>query len=107
MTEQPQFRLAFAPEVIDHLSGIDKKYHKLIRDTIEEQLSDTPEEITRNRKPLEQPAPFGATWELRFGSNNRFRVLYEVDTAEQTVWVLAVGVKDRNRLIVSGEEIEL
>lgn len=25
----------------------------------------------------------GATWELRFGANNRFRVFYEVDSSEQ------------------------
>jgi hypothetical protein len=36
----------------------------------------------------------GATWELRFGPNNRFRVLYEVDGGEQIVWVLAVGIKE-------------
>ena len=50
---------------------------------------------------------FGATWELRFGANNRFRVFYEVDAAEQMVFVLAIGVKDREKLIVGGEEIEL
>src|SRR5437016_3254341 len=32
---------------------------------LDEQLSFLPERATRNRKPLEQPAPFGATWELR------------------------------------------
>jgi mRNA-degrading endonuclease RelE of RelBE toxin-antitoxin system len=64
-------------------------------------------ELTRNRKPLEQPAPFGTTWELRFGANNRFRVLYEVDAAEQVILVLAIGGKDREKLIIGGEEIEI
>jgi mRNA-degrading endonuclease RelE of RelBE toxin-antitoxin system len=107
MTQEPIFTLVFAPEVIDHLRAIDTKYHSLIREAIAAQLSYTPLELTRNRKPLEQPAPFGATWELRFGANNHFRVLYEVDTAEQMVLVLAIGVKDREKLIVGGEEIEL
>ncbi len=66
-----------------------------------------PETETRNRKPLEQPAAFGATWELRFGPGNRFRVLYAVDNELREVTVLAVGEKEKNRLMVAGEEIEL
>ncbi|WP_017740132.1 hypothetical protein [Scytonema hofmannii] len=79
----------------------------MIRETIAEQLSYTPLEITRNRKPMEQPAPFSATWELRFGSQNCFRVFYEVNTVEQTVLILAIGVKDREILLIGGEEVEL
>jgi len=107
MFQKPIFTLVFAPEVVDYLRAIDKRHHSLIRETIAQQLSYTPVELTRNRKPLEQPAPFGTTWELRFGVKNRFRVFYEVDTAEQMVLVLAIGVKDREKLIVGGEEIEL
>ena len=107
MSRGPAFTLIFAPEVIDHLRAIDRKYHNLIRETIAQQLSHTPFELTRNRKPLEQPAPFAATWELRFGTNNRFRVFYEIDTAEQMMLILAIGVKDREKLIVGGEEVEL
>jgi mRNA-degrading endonuclease RelE of RelBE toxin-antitoxin system len=107
MTQEPVFTLIFAPEVVDHLRAIDRKHHSLIRETIAQQLSYTPLELTRNRKPLEQPALFGATWELRFGANNRFRVFYEVDIAEQMVLVLAIGVKDREKIIIGGEELEL
>jgi hypothetical protein len=67
-------------------------------------LSYTPEKSTRNRKPLEQPAPFGATWELRCGPNNRFRIFYEVDATELMVGVLAIGVKEGNKLFVGREE---
>jgi hypothetical protein len=63
-------------------------------------------EETRNRKPLEQPAPFAATWEIRCGPGNRFRVFYDVDTESKNVEVLAIGVKDRNRLTFGGEEYE-
>ncbi|UBF26471.1 type II toxin-antitoxin system RelE/ParE family toxin [Kovacikia minuta CCNUW1] len=107
MTKEPDFALIFAPEVVSHLQVIDKKYHSLIRETIAKQLAYTPLEVTRNRKPLEQPAPFGATWELRFGTQNRFRVFYEVDTAEKRVLILAISVKDREKLVVGGEEVEL
>lgn len=62
---------------------------------------------TRNRKPLRQPAAFDAEWELRFGPDNRFRVLYEIDAPVREVHVLAVGVKQGNRLFIGGEEVEL
>jgi mRNA-degrading endonuclease RelE of RelBE toxin-antitoxin system len=104
---QTSFTLVFAPEVVDHLRAIDVKYHNLIRETISQQLSYTPLGLTRNRKLLEQPAPFGGAWELRFGNGNRFRVFYDVDTDGRVVLVLAIGVKDREKLIVGGEEIEL
>jgi hypothetical protein len=71
---------------------------------IQEQLTHTPTEETRNRKELEQPAPFEATWELRCGPNNRFRVLYDVDSPSWTVSILAIGIKDRNRLFIGEEE---
>ncbi len=100
------FELVFAPEVVDHLDAIERKHHCLIQKTLDEQLTFTADKETRNRKPLEKPAPFGATWELRFGPKNRFRVFYEVDSAERTVLILAIGVKERNRLFISGEEFE-
>ena|SRR5258705_8689630 len=106
MAKQPKFTLSFAPEAIEHLDRIDAKYHGLLRRAISEQLAHTPTKETRNRKPLEQPAPFGASWELRCGPDNRFRVFYEVDAAAHEVQILAVGVKDRSRLLIGGEEYE-
>ncbi len=106
MPKRPKFTLSFAPEAIEHLDLIESKYHGLLRRTINERLTNTPTEETRNRKPLDQPAPFGASWELRCGPDNRFRVFYEVDSAAHEVQVLAVGVKDRNRLLIGGEEFE-
>lgn len=99
--------LEFAPEVIDHLAAIDRKYHTLIGKTIDEQLIHTPERASGNRKPLERPTSFGATWELRFGNNNGFRVFYDVNPAEGVVRILAIGVKERNRLFVEGKEIKI
>lgn len=76
----------------------------MIRQTIDDQLRYAPDKQTRNRKPLEAPAPFAATWELRFGSNNRFRVFYEIDEKAKAVNILAIGTKDRNRLLIGGKE---
>jgi mRNA-degrading endonuclease RelE of RelBE toxin-antitoxin system len=88
MPKQPKIELLFAPEVIEHLHAIERKYHNLIQTAIDEQLAFTPEKETHNRKLLEQPAPFGATWELQFGPTHRFRVFYEVDNKKQSVQVL-------------------
>jgi len=107
MAMRPKFTLSFAPEAVEHLDRIDPKHHVLLRRTIKEQLTHMPTEETRNRKPLDQTAPFGASWELRCGPDNRFRVLYEVDSAAHEVHVLAIGVKDRNRLLIGEEEYEL
>lgn len=104
MTLSQPFSLKFAPEVVEHLDWIERKYHSLIRQTIREQLVHTPDIETRNRKPMDQPAPFAATWELRIGANNRFRVLYEIDIEGQVVWVLAIGRKEGNKLLVGSEE---
>jgi mRNA-degrading endonuclease RelE of RelBE toxin-antitoxin system len=106
MGKRLKYALSFAPQVIDHLDQIETKYHSLLRRTIKEQLTHTPTEQTRNRKPLEEPAPFGASWELRCGPDNRFRVFYEVDAEAREVQVLAIGVKERNRLLIGGEEYE-
>jgi mRNA-degrading endonuclease RelE of RelBE toxin-antitoxin system len=106
MAKRPKFTLSFAPEAIEHLDRIEPKFHGLLRRTIREQLSHTPTAETQNRKPLDQPALFQASWELRCGPGNRFRVFYEVDPASHTVLVLAVGVKDRSRLLIGGEEYE-
>ena len=107
MKRRLRFTLVFAPETIAHLNAIERRYHGLIREMINKQLAHSPDQATRNRKPLEPPARFGAAWELRFGPNNRFRVFYLVDPAKQTVWVLAFGIKTRDRLLIGGEEFDL
>ena len=104
MAKQPKFTLTFAPEALEHLDAIEPKYHGLLRRAIAEQLTVKPTQETRNRKPLDEPAPFDAGWELRCGPDNRFRVFYDVDADAKTVSVLAIGVKDRSRLIIGGEE---
>jgi mRNA-degrading endonuclease RelE of RelBE toxin-antitoxin system len=54
-----------------------------------------------------QPAPFGATWELRFGPRNSFRAFYDVDNDARIVLILAIGVKKGNRLFIGGEEFSV
>ena len=107
MPDTDRFELCFAPEVVEQLVVIERKYHPLIQKTLDEQLVYEPDHQTRNRKPVEQPAPFAATWELRFGPGNRIRVFYDVDRVEYVVWILAIGIKERERLFIGGEELKL
>ncbi len=107
MVKMQPFGLIYDPKVGEHLAAIELKYHSLIRATIEEQLRYEPETATRNRKPLERPVALGARWELRLGPDNRFRVFYRVDAEQRQVRILAIAVKDGNRVFIAGEEVEL
>jgi prevent-host-death family protein len=98
MARKRPFALCYDPEVHRHLRAIEAKYYSLIRTIIEEQLRFEPENETRNRKPLQRPISFKATWELRFGPENRFRVFYAVNHERREVQILAIGVKARDRL---------
>jgi mRNA-degrading endonuclease RelE of RelBE toxin-antitoxin system len=106
MAKRPPFTLVYADEVKDHLRAIDTKFHAIIQGEIEAQLLHEPNVETRNRKPLKRPMAIGADWELRLGPDNRFRVFYQVNAEAREVRVLAVGVKDRNRLFFAGKEFE-
>jgi mRNA-degrading endonuclease RelE of RelBE toxin-antitoxin system len=107
MNPRRAFELVYAPQVRGHLKAIERKYYGLIRQEIEGQLQFEPEVETRNRKPLKRAVAFEAEWEIRFGPNNRFRVFYEVDRDAGVVYILAIGVKVRDRLYIGGEEVEL
>lgn len=107
MARKKPYAISYDKATGKHLRAIDAKYHRLIRAEIEEQLQHEPGTKTRNRKPLRQPAPFEATWELRFGPDNRFRVFYGINRERREVQIQAVGVKEGDRLLVAGKEVEL
>lgn len=107
MAREIPFSLRYDEQTKEQLCAIELKYHSLIRSTIEQQLLLNPDSETRNRKPLRQPAPFEATWEIRFGPDNRFRVLYGIDYERHEVQIQAIGIKRGNQLFVAGEEIKL
>jgi mRNA-degrading endonuclease RelE of RelBE toxin-antitoxin system len=98
------YPFVFAPEVAKHLHAIDRKHHAFIKKEIRLQLRFEPNKPTRNRKPLDIPAPYGAQWELRLGPRNRFRVFYEVVQDPRAVKIVAIGVKDREVLRIGSEE---
>ena|SRR5581483_1406560 len=97
---------AGAASITDPVNVALAKHHRLIQSEIETQLLFKPDVETRNHRPLEQPMAFGAEWELRFGPGNRFRVFYRIKAESHEVQILAIGVKDRDRLLIAGEEVE-
>jgi hypothetical protein len=107
MEPQQPFTIIYAPITRGHLRAIEAKYYTLIRTTIAERLLYEPDVQTRHRKPLKRPVFFEATWELRFGAGNRFRMFYDIDEKQHVVAVLASGIKRGNRLLIGGEEIRL
>lgn len=89
------------------LKAIERKYYSLIRTTIEKELQFEPDIERRNRKPLRRRVTFEAEWELRFGPDNRFRVFYDINLDSHEVNILAIGVKEGNRLFIGGEGVKL
>ncbi|WP_242020588.1 hypothetical protein [Microcoleus sp. FACHB-1515] len=61
---------------------------------------------TRNRKPM-RSNPL-ASWELRI-ANLRvyYDVVEEVDPPLQIVRIRAISVKERNKIFIGGEEVDL
>ena len=85
---------------MEHLSA---QQRSTVIDAIQTHLVHEPLKETRNRKPL-RPNPI-APWELRIGA---LRVFYEAPTEPpNTVNILAVGIKARNKLLIAGQEIAL
>ncbi len=106
--QKQQFEIIYDQQTRKHLSAIERKYHSLIRRTVENQLKYEPHIETRNRKPLYRPSEFGeSTWEIRFGPDNRFRIFYRIDLSAGEVRILAVGIKIKDHLFIGGERFEL
>jgi mRNA interferase RelE/StbE len=98
-----RYRIEWDSETAEHLASLTARDEALVLSTVPVQLAHQPTLRTRNRKPME--ANPVASWELRIG---RLRVYYEVsEKPEAVVTVRAVGLKDRNRVYIAGEEIEL
>ena len=96
------YRIEYSPPSESHLARLTARQRGTVLDAVDEQLVHEPALVTRNRKPL-QPNPV-ARFELRIGD---LRVYYEVDETKGVVEIRAVGIKDRNRVVIGGEEIVL
>jgi mRNA-degrading endonuclease RelE of RelBE toxin-antitoxin system len=106
MPRRPAYEVIFDTLALDHMDAIESKYHALIRRTVDEQLSQEPDVPTRNRKPLLRETVIAATWEVRCGPGNRFRIFYDVHRDQRLVVVLAIARKVRNQLFAGKEKFE-
>jgi mRNA-degrading endonuclease RelE of RelBE toxin-antitoxin system len=88
------FAIQIVPSALAELQAIKAFYRGQIVQAIDERLPHQPLVPTRNRKPLPDVEPSFACqpplWELRVGD---YRVFYDVDEADQTVYVRAVRDK--------------
>jgi mRNA-degrading endonuclease RelE of RelBE toxin-antitoxin system len=97
------YRIDYSPEAVDHLAGLTARQSATVLDVVVRQLSHEPARATRNRKVLR--ANPVAPWELRIGA---LRVYYELrEDPAPVVVVKGVGIKERDRVRIGGEEIEL
>jgi mRNA-degrading endonuclease RelE of RelBE toxin-antitoxin system len=97
------YAIEYSPETDEHLRVLTARQRTLVFDTVDRQLAYQPAVETRNRRPM-RPNPV-APWELRIG---KLRVYYDVaETPEPVVFIRAVGIKHRNRVLIGGEEIQL
>jgi mRNA-degrading endonuclease RelE of RelBE toxin-antitoxin system len=85
------------------MEGLTARQSATVLDVVTRSLTHEPTVPTRQRKVLRANAV--APWELRIGD---LRVYYEVkNDPERVVVVKAIGVKERNRVLIGGEEVEL
>jgi mRNA-degrading endonuclease RelE of RelBE toxin-antitoxin system len=97
------YRIEYSSETEEQLRALTARQRSIVFDAIDEQLSHEPAVETRNRKPM-RPNPI-APWELRV---SQIRVYYDPrEEPQQVVTILAVGVKDGNRVLIGGREVSL
>ena len=88
------FTIIFAESVKEDLKGLRAYDRRLLLDTIERQLTHTPNVATTQRKLLHHlMPPFEAIppiWQLRVGA---FRVFYDASEEERRVYVRAIRRK--------------
>ncbi len=96
------YKIEFTLEAKRHLDALTARDRAILLDAIEEQLAHQPTVATRNRKPL-RSSPL-ADWELRVG---QYRVFYAVREEQVLVLIIAIGVKEHNRLVIEGKEYKL
>ena len=97
------YRIEYSPDAEDHLRTLTARQQAIVLDEVDRQLAHRPTVETRNRKPM-RPNPM-APWELRIGI---LRVYYDVEAEpEPVVRIHAVGIKQRNRVRIGREVVEL
>lgn len=98
-----KYRIEYSPVTEGHFRVLTKRQQMILLNAVEKQLQHQPDAETRNRKPM-RPNPI-APWELRIGN---LRVYYDFeDEPEPVVYVRAIGIKERNKVRIGKEVIQL
>ena len=96
------YHIEYTLEALTHLADLSARDSNIVLDNVSVQLKHQPTVATRNRKPLR--ANDIAPWELRIRD---LRVYYDVvEAPERVVTIRAIGVKNRNRVFISGQEVK-
>ena len=96
-------RIEYSLDAESHLKELTAHQRAIVIDQVERQLTYQPTYETRNRRPM-RPNPI-APWELRIG---RLRVYYDVGKSpDATVYIRAIGVKERNHVWIGREVVRL
>jgi mRNA-degrading endonuclease RelE of RelBE toxin-antitoxin system len=97
------YRIEYSPDAVDQLRQFTARHQTIVLDAVDDQLAHQPNVETRNRKPM-RPNPV-APWELRIG---KLRVYYDfTDEPDPAVYIRAVGIKQRSKIRIGGEEVEI
>jgi mRNA-degrading endonuclease RelE of RelBE toxin-antitoxin system len=95
------YTVEYSPEAIKHIRALPADRRAMVVDQVEQRLTHEPTVPARNRKRMDPDKKlFVAPWELRLGD---VRVYYAVE--EQKAIVLAVGIKEREKLFIGGKEV--
>ena len=98
-----KYRIEYSPDTEYHFHVLTRLQQVTVLDAVERQLQYQPAVETKNRKPM-RPNPM-APWELRIGN---LRVYYDIEEEpEPVVYIRAVGIKEKNKVRIGKEVIEL
>ena len=98
-----RFEIDYADQAKEHLRALGAHRRARVVDAVDERLSFEPGRENRNRKRMDENS-LDAGFELRVGD---LRVYYDIDEPQRLVHVLAIGEKNRDRVRIGGEEIDL
>ena len=99
------YDIRFSDEADKQIATLTARQRARLLDVVDRQLVHEPTKETRNRKPMTpDKTPYIAPWELRI---DEMRVYYDVEEEPKAVVIItAVGIKERNRILIAGREIE-
>jgi len=97
-----RFDIEYSPDAVSQLQQLRRFDQVAVADAVEKALKHEPSAPSRHRKRMR--SKIISTWELRIGD---FRVYYDVDDQRRLVEVRAIGIKVRERVYISGEEVDL